>query len=75
VTLGHLEFTDVRRALELQNTELRAQVASVKTENLEVSEKIVLLDAEVRGLKAKEADLETAAEVGADADAVLVHVW
>ena len=36
------------RALELQNTELRNQLQEVKTENLEVSEKIVLLDEEVR---------------------------
>ena len=35
------------RALELQNTELRSQLHEVKTENLEVSEKIVLLDEEV----------------------------
>ena len=35
------------RALELQNTELRNQLLEVKTENLEVSEKIVLLDEEV----------------------------
>ena len=37
------------RALELQNTELRTGLQEVKTENLEVSEKIVLLDEEVRG--------------------------
>ena len=35
------------RALELQNTELRSQLQEVKTENLEVSEKILLLDEEV----------------------------
>jgi hypothetical protein len=35
------------RALELQNTELRSQLQEVKTENLEVSEKIILLDEEV----------------------------
>ncbi|GAX75484.1 hypothetical protein CEUSTIGMA_g2927.t1 [Chlamydomonas eustigma] len=39
------------RALELQNTELKTQLQDVKTENLEVSEKIVLLDEEVRKLR------------------------
>ena len=38
------------RALELQNTELRSQLQEVKTENLEVSEKILLLDEEVGAL-------------------------
>ncbi len=40
-------MTRDNRALELQNTELRTQLQDVKTENLEVSEKIVLLDEEV----------------------------
>ncbi|GFH21646.1 uncharacterized protein HaLaN_18998, partial [Haematococcus lacustris] len=46
------------RALEVANTELRKTVQEVKTENLEVSEKIVLLDDELRKAKARELDLD-----------------
>ena len=56
-------LTRDNRALELQNTELRSQLQEIKSENLEVSEKIVLLDEEVRQLSLKKSETESRLEV------------
>eukprot|EP00879_Flechtneria_rotunda_P017649 GHRR01018501.1.p1 GENE.GHRR01018501.1~~GHRR01018501.1.p1 ORF type:complete len:2335 (+),score=1054.13 GHRR01018501.1:417-7421(+) len=51
------------RALEASNCELRAQLEAMKEENLQVSEKILLLDSEARELRLAAAQADDRAEV------------
>lgn len=50
--------TRENKALEQANGELRSKLDDLKDENLQVSEKILLLDEELRQLKLREADVE-----------------
>ncbi|WIA18956.1 hypothetical protein OEZ85_003625 [Tetradesmus obliquus] len=56
-------LTKDNRALEASNCELRAQLETVKEENLQVSEKIILLDSEARELRLAAAQADDRAEV------------
>eukprot|EP00798_Chlamydomonas_sp_ICE-L_P007852 gene7852-1058_t len=56
-------MTKENRALEIANAGLRKEIQEVKTENLEVSEKIVFLVEQSRELKARECEFETRMEM------------
>eukprot|EP00878_Enallax_costatus_P036784 GHUV01041340.1.p1 GENE.GHUV01041340.1~~GHUV01041340.1.p1 ORF type:complete len:358 (+),score=120.22 GHUV01041340.1:305-1378(+) len=56
-------LTKDNRALEASNCEIRAQLEAIKEENLQVSEKVLLLDSEARELRLAAAQADDKAEV------------